>query len=107
MAKASSISVSKFSSAVEAAVKAAVERHPNLKLNPSTPISVSYFIWGIPVPEEIAGRVTVRESQAFATDVAKQLDSLLPGRGLEGALLSRGGHLIIGIPAPPDVLLER
>jgi len=107
MAKASSIPIAKFSSAVEAAVRAAVEKHPRFKVEPNAPLSFGYLIWGIPVPEALAQAVTVKETQAFASEIARQLDPSLPGRGLEGALISRGGHLIIGIPAPPEVLFER
>jgi hypothetical protein len=49
----------------------------------------------------------MREAQAFATDVAAQLGPGLPGQALEGAVFSHGGHLIIGIPVPPDVLITR
>ena len=106
MAKATSISVTKLSSAVETAVKAAVAKHPTLKVDPATPLAVSYFIWGIPVPEALTG-ASIREAQALANDIAAQLDPTLPGQRLEGALFAQGGHLIIGIPAPRDVFLGR
>jgi hypothetical protein len=105
--KATSISVEKLSSTVAAAVKAAVQKHPNIKVDPATSLSLSYLIWGIPVPEPIAGALTMREAQAFANDVAAQLGPGLPGAQLEGAVFSHGGHLIIGIPVPPEVLIGR
>jgi hypothetical protein len=107
MAKATSISVSKLSSAVQDAVKIAVEKHPKLKFDPST-LSLGYLIWGFPVPENF-NALTVRETQAFATDVAAGLGrgvGTALGSHLEGAVFSRGGHLIIGFPAPPEVLFE-
>jgi hypothetical protein len=108
MAKATSISVSKLSSAVQDAVKAAVEKHPKLKVDPAT-LSLGYLIWGFPVPENF-NALTVRETQAFATDVAAGLGRSLGtalGSHPEGAVFSHGGHLIIGFPAPPEVLFER
>ncbi len=105
MPRATSISVEKLSSTVAAAVKAAVQKHPKIKVDPS--LSLSYLIWGIPVPEQIAGTLTLRETQAFANDVAAQLGPGLPGQALEGAVFSHGGHLIVGIPVPPEVLITR
>jgi len=108
MANATSISLVKLSSAVQDAVKAAVEKHPKLKLEPAK-LSVGYLIWGFPVPENF-NTLTVRETQAFATDVAAGLERELGtafGARLEGAVFSHGGHLTIGFPAPPEVLLER
>lgn len=108
MAKATSISVNKLLSAVQDAVKGAVEKHPKLKVEPSN-LSIGYLIWGFPVPENFHA-LSVRETQAFATDVAAGLGrgvGTALGSQLEGAVLSHGGHLIIGIPAPPEVLFER
>ncbi len=108
MPKATSISVEKLSTTVAAAVKAAVQKHPNIKVDPATSLSLSYLIWGIPVPEPIAGALTLRDAQAFANDVASQLGPGLPGQSsLTGAVFSHGGHLIIGIPVPPEVLIGR
>ncbi|MEP6915859.1 MAG: hypothetical protein ABJC89_09430 [Acidobacteriota bacterium] len=107
MAKATSISVSKLSSAVQDAVKAAVQTHPKLKVEPAT-LSLGYLIWGFPVPEHFHA-LTVRETQAFASDVAAGLGTSVGtalGSRLEGAVFSHGGHLIIGFPAPPEVLFE-
>jgi hypothetical protein len=108
MAKATSISVSKLSSAVQDAVKAAVEKHPKLKVETST-LSLGYLIWGFPVPEHFSAH-TLGDTQAFAGDVAagvgRSVGTAL-GSHLEGAVLSHGGHLTIGFPAPPEVLFER
>ncbi len=111
MARAISISLSKFTTTVNAAVKAAVEKHPKFKLEPATGLAISYLIRGIPVPEAIAANVTVRETQAFATELAthigKDMPNLIEHGRAEGALLSHGGYLIVGIPAPIDILLEK
>ena len=106
MAKAASVSVSKLSGVVQEAVKAAVAKHPKVRVDTQSPLAISYLIWGIPVPDQLAEQLTVRETQAFAADVAAQLGRALPGSGLP-AVFSHGGHLIIGIPAPPEVLFER
>ena len=108
MAKATSISMTRLSSAVQDAVKAAVEKHPKLKVEPAN-LSLGYLIWGFPVPEHFHA-ASVRETQAFAADVAAGVRRGLGtavGSSPEGAVLSRGGHLIIGFPAPPEVLFER
>jgi hypothetical protein len=103
MAKATSISVNKLSSAVQEAVKAAMEKHPKVKVDPAK-LSLGYLIWGFPVPETLQA-LSIRETQAFATDVAAGLGRSL-GTPIEGAVFSHGGHLTIGFPAPPEVLLE-
>jgi hypothetical protein len=108
MAKATSISVNKLSSTVQDAVKAAMEKHPKLKVDPAT-LSLGHLIWGFPVPEHF-NTLTVRETQAFATDIAAGLSGSVGtalGSHLEGAVFSHGGHLIVGFPAPPEVLFER
>lgn len=108
MAKATSISVSKLSSVVQEAVKAAAAKHPKMNVEAAT-LSLGYLIWGFPVPDNFSA-LTVRETQAFATDVAAGLARTVgtaPGSHLEGAVFSHGGHLIIGFPAPPEVLFER
>ena len=108
MAKATSISVNKLSAAVQDAVKAAVEKHPKLKVEP-TALSLGHLIWGFPVPEQF-NTLSVRETQAFANDVAAGLSKGVGtalGSQLEGAVFSHRGHLIIGIPVPPEVLFER
>ena len=73
MAEPVSISLRKFTSSVQAAVKAAMAKHPKFKLEVPSAISVSYLIRGIPVPEDIVSKVTLGETQAFATDVASHL----------------------------------
>ena len=91
MAKASSISATKLMSAVQDAVKAAVEKHPKLKVEP-TNLSIGYLIWGFPVPENFSA-FSVRETQAFAADVdlahgRRRFDEehwTLPGRGVVAA----------------------
>jgi len=107
MAKATSISVTKLSAAVQDAVKAAMEKHPKVKVQPSK-LAIGHLIWGFPVPDQF-DTLTMRETQAFATDVAagvsKSLGSAV-GAQLEGAVFSHGGHLTLGFPAPPEVLFE-
>ena len=101
-----SISLSKFTESVQAAVKAAVARHPKFKVDLPTAVTVSYLIRGIPVPESILSNASIAETQAFATEVAGQIASAFPqafaaaGRAgsSEGAILSIGRHLIVGIP---------
>jgi len=108
MAKATSISANKLSAAVQDAVKAAVEKHPKLKVEATT-LSLGHLIWGIPVPEQF-NTLSVRETQAFATDVAAGVSKSLGagiGSPLQGAVFSHGGHLTIGFPVPPEVLFER
>jgi hypothetical protein len=111
MAKPVSISLSKFTSSVQAAVKAAVAKHPKFNIRAPSTISVGYLIRGIPVPEEIASRATLGETQAFAAEVASHLARAHPealgavpqAAARSGAIVSVGGHIIIGIPAPPEV----
>ena len=108
MAKAASLSISKLSSAVQDAVNAAAAKHPKFKVEP-TAVSLGYLIWGFPVPENFHAH-TVRETEAFASEVAAGLGRGIGtalGSSLQGAVFSHGGHLIIGIPAPPEVLFER
>ena len=113
MAQAASISLSKFTETVQAAVKVAVQKHPKFKLEQPTQLSISYLIRGIPVPDAIAGNVTVRETQAFANEVAAQLGAggvigaAGVGSAIEGTIYAQGRHLIIGIPAVPEVLIEK
>ena len=107
MAKATSVSVEKLTATVQAAVRAAIEKHPKFKVDPNTPLAQSYLIWGIPVPDAIAGGLTVRDTQAFAAEVASKLGPAVPGAALEGMFFSHRGHLIVGIPVPPEVLFER
>jgi hypothetical protein len=106
MAQAISISLSKFTASVQAAVKSAVAKHPKFKVDVPNGITVSYLIRGIPVPESILSTVTLGETQAFATDIASHIADAHPeALGLaaqaspqEGAIFSVGRHVILGIP---------
>ena len=111
MAKPVSISLHKFTSSVQAAVKAAVAKHPKFQIPTPKAVSVSYLIRGIPVPEEIVAKVTLGETQAFATDIAAHVAQAhpealgavhQPGQG--GAILSIGRYVLIGIPAPSQIV---
>jgi len=111
MAQAISISLAKFTSSVQAAVKAALAKHPKFKVTVPNAVTVAYLIRGFPVPENILSNVTIGEAQAFATDVAAHIASSHPEAGLaprgtapEGAMLSLGRHLILGIPPIAHVL---
>jgi hypothetical protein len=112
MAQAVSISLGKFTQSVQAAVKAAVAKHPKFKLETPHAVAVYYLIRGFPVPDGIASHATVSEMQAFATDVATHIAGAnpeafaVPGSGpaTEGAVLSIGKHLIVGIPPMPQIL---
>jgi hypothetical protein len=112
MARATSVSLSKFTAAVQSAVKAAMQKHPRFKMDPPSAITLSYLIRGIPVPDDILTRVTVAETQDFANEIANRVASSAGGRafaiaprpGPKGAILSVGGHVILGFPAPPEVI---
>jgi hypothetical protein len=99
-----SISLSKFTEAVQAAVKAAVSKHPKFKIEAPAAITVSYLIRGIPIPEALLSNATIAETQAVADDVAAHISGVFPealagpGRKSEGAIISVGRHVIIGIP---------
>jgi len=74
-------------------------------------VSVAYLIRGIPVPEEITSKVTLEETQAFATEIATHIVQAHPEAlaaahqaAQGGAILSVGRHVIIGIPASPTGL---
>lgn len=102
MKKPVSISISKFTESVQAAVKAASAKHPKFKLEVPSAVSVSYLIRGIPVPESIASQVTLSETQALANDIAGHLEAFAGEHG--GAVYSIGRHIILGIPVPPEIL---
>ena len=111
MAKPVSISLHKFTASVQAAVKAAVAKHPKFQLPVPHGVSVAYLIRGIPVPDEILAKVTLGETQAFADDVASHIgqahpEALAAARqtGPGGAILSVGRHVILGIPAPSEIV---
>lgn len=105
MAQAISISLSKFTASVQAAVKAAVAKNPKFQVGVPNALTVSYLIRGIPLPEVILNQVTLAETQAFATDIAANIASAnpeikaaAPAPAAEGAIISLGGHVIVGIP---------
>jgi len=104
MAHATSVSLSKFTASVEAAVKAAVSNHPKFKIDPPNAVTVSYLIRGIPVIDSILKAATVSETQAFANDVAAGIARAHPevfgasGAHGQGALISLDGILVVGIP---------
>jgi hypothetical protein len=111
MAKPVSISLSKFTSSVQAAVESAMKKHPKFKLQVPSAVSVGFLIRGIPVPEEIASAVTLAETQALATDLAGQLGQAHPeALGVarqatpQGTILSIGRHVILGFPVPPEIM---
>jgi hypothetical protein len=113
MPKANSISLSHFTSAVQTAVKVAVEKHPKFKFETPHGVEFSYLIRGIPVPEQLLQHVTFGETQAFANEIAGQIGAQT-GVGAEakgaktpGAVFSVGGHVIIGIPAVESFLMEK
>ena len=105
MKKPVSISISKFTESVQAAVKAASEKHSKFKLEAPNAISVSYLIRGIPVPEAIASQVTLAETQALANDIAGHLEIAGEHGGERGgAVYSIGRHIIVGIPVLPEII---
>jgi len=112
MPQATTISLSKFTAAVQGAVKAAVQKHPKFKIDPPQGIAVSYLIRGIPVRDAILANVTMGETQAFANDVAAHIAAALPeavsaahGPTPQGAILSVGRHVIIGIPPVAETVI--
>jgi hypothetical protein len=104
MAQATSISLAKFTASVQAAVKAAVAKHPKFKVETPNSVSISYLIRGVPIPDGILTTATLSETQAFANDVASSLGQAhpevlaAPGKAVEGAIISIGRHVIVGIP---------
>ena len=112
MAQAKVVSLAKFTSAVQSAVKAAAAKHPKFKLEVNA-VALGYLIQGFPVPEPIAAAVSLAETRAFADDVAAHLGggaeagALAIGGTVQGSVFSHGGHLILGFPVPPEVLFER
>ncbi len=111
MAQAKSISLSKFTAAVQAAVKAAVRNHPQFRMDAPQSVTFAHLIRGIPVSDTILKNVTFGEAQAFANEIAAQITSAHPevaaapkGATGQGTILSVGRHVILGIPAAPDAL---
>ena len=98
MAQAQSISLSHFTAAVQAAVKAAVQKHPKFKLDAPQGVTFSFLIRGIPVPESVLANVTLGETQDLCQRRGSPYRSPT-GRGRRGyqrtqgsALLSRRSH---------------
>lgn len=87
-------------------------KHPKFKVDVPNAVTVAYLIRGIPVPEGILSTVTMGETQAFATDVAAHIAGAHPETlGLaahapapEGAILSVGRHVILGIPPVSQIV---
>jgi hypothetical protein len=112
MAQAKAISLSHFTKAVQSAVKAAVDRHPTLKVEIPQEVTFSYLIRGFPVPPTILNNVTFGEAQAFANEVAAQISGeagLTAEKGVapHGAIYSAGGHIICGIPPADQFTLKQ
>jgi len=117
MAQAISISLSKFTNSVQAAVKAAIAKHPKFKFEVPQSVTVAYLIRGFPVPDAILSNATLGETQAFANDVAAHIAGAHPeafaaaaksGPSGEGVVLSIGRHVICGIPPVAQIFeLER
>jgi hypothetical protein len=112
MAQAQSISLSHFTTAVQHAVKAAVQKHPKFKMEAPQGVTFSFLIRGIPVPESILANATFGETQAFANEVAANLSAqqgiaVAAVSGPKGAIYSVGGHIILGIPAVDQVELKQ
>ena len=113
MAQAASISLSKFTSSVQSAVKAAIAKHPKFKFEVPQSISINFLIWGFPPPESVVANVTLGETQAFVNDIASNIATAHPeafaraNPGTEGAVLSLGRHVICGVPPATHILLEK
>jgi len=110
MAQAPSISLSKFTSSVQAAVKAAAAKHPKFKFEVPEGITVAYLIRGFPVPDTVFANATFGEAQAFANEVAGHIAGAHPEafafvkpQSPEGVVLSVGRHIICGIPPVAQV----
>jgi hypothetical protein len=112
MADATSISFGKFLESVQSAVKSAAAKHPKFKVEVPNGVTISYLIRGFPIPDGILATVTVGETQAFANEVAGQIAAAHPqvgaaaAAGAAGAILSVGGHIIVGIPPATQALLQ-
>jgi hypothetical protein len=97
MAKPVSISLHKFTSSVQSAVKAAAEKHPKFRHVP-VPSEVTFgnLIWGFPVPDGVLAQATLGELQSFVTDVATQIGQG-GAEGLAAALPApKGGFVSFG-----------
>jgi DNA primase len=113
MAGATSISLSKFTASVQAAVTAAQNRNPQFALPAVQGITFSSVIRGIPIPFPLAQTLTVAEVQTFADDVAGHIAGAHPelvsaaaiGAQSHGMVVSFGHHILCGIPPVSSVLL--
>ena len=107
MKQAQSISLSQFTSTVQAAVKSALEKHPKFQADTPKGITFSYLIRGI----QVSDRFTLAETQAFADDIANHVRAahpeILAGAGTRGVVYAAGGHVTVGIPAVESFLLEK
>src|SRR5262245_39333626 len=112
VARATTVSLSRLTSAVQASVKAAIQKHPRFRMDLPTGLAQAYLIRGIPVPDELLRRVTVEETQEFADEVASGISGSAIGKTVmaaagirgKGAMVSVGGHLILGFPVPLEVI---
>jgi hypothetical protein len=101
--------LAKFTASVQAAVKAAIAKHPKFKVDIPQAVSVSFLIRGFPVPEVLLSTATLADTQSFADDVAASLGAahpelLVPRTGTsQGAMISVGRHVILGIPPTTQV----
>jgi len=102
MAQTKSISLSQFTTTVQGAVKAAIQKHPKFKAATPESIEFSYLIRGIPVPDGVLAHVTLAETQAYANEIAAHVSG-----AHQGAIHSIGGHVIVGIPAVDSFVLEK
>jgi hypothetical protein len=113
MAKPVSLSLSKFTSSVQSAVKAAAARHPKFKFEAPQAVTINLLIWGFPPPESVIANATLSETQAFVNEVALDVADknpgafALPNPGPEGAIFSVGRHVICGIPPVTDLVVEK
>jgi hypothetical protein len=109
LAQVTTVSLAKFTTSVQTAVKAAMAKHPKFKVELPHSVSVSYLIRGFPAPEALLATATIAETQAFADDVAAslatahpELIAAHPSPG-QGAIISIGGHVIVGIPPTAQI----
>ena len=109
MSQAQSISLSHFTKSVQAAVKAAQEKHPKFHMEAPQGITFSYLIRGIPSPR-LFSRTSPSETQEFANTVAaevgRQAGIAELKSGTQGAVYSVGRHVILGIPPVEQFLMK-
>ena len=104
---AKSVSLAAFTTSVQAAVKAATDKHPAFKSPLPDSISEAYLIRGVPVPDEVLAKVSFADLQTFTGAIASQIVSSSHGAfsadAAKGAMVFAGGHLTIGVPVPPEM----